>query len=98
MNQTEIFRVDVFFVEHCGGYPLQACVQILPQMRSIYYWEGKVQNEPEYLLLIKTLDEKFAELESFIRSNHSYEVPEITAINTDKVSEPYLIWINKYLG
>ena len=41
------------------GEKLAACVQILPKMTSVYFWEGKVQTEPEHLLLIKTLDEKF---------------------------------------
>ena len=67
-------------------------MQILPQMTSVYFWEGKVQTEPEHLLLIKTLEEKFDELSEFIKRNHSYEVPEIVAIGADKVSEDYLRW------
>jgi periplasmic divalent cation tolerance protein len=76
---------------------LAACVQILPQMTSVYFWEGKVQNEPEHLLLIKTLEEKFDELSEFIRANHSYEVPEIVAIEAENVSEAYLNWLSKYV-
>ena len=72
---------------------LAACVQILPQMTSVYFWEGKVQTEPEHLLLIKTLEEKFDELSAFIKSNHSYEVPEIVAIEAEKVSEDYVDWV-----
>jgi len=45
---------------------LAACVQILPQMTSVYVWEGKVQKENEHLLLIKTLPEKWEELRDFI--------------------------------
>ncbi len=74
---------------------LAACVQILPRVTSVYFWEGKVQTEPEHLLLIKTLEEKFDELSEFIRANHSYDVPEIVAINADKVSEDYLNWIRE---
>src|SRR5688500_4096129 len=73
---------------------LAACVQILPQMTSVYFWEGKVQTESEHLLLIKTLEEKFDELSEFIRANHSYEVPEIVAIDVAKVSDGYLSWIH----
>ncbi len=76
---------------------LAACVQILPKMTSVYFWKGKVQTEPEHLLLVKTLDEKFDELSEFIRANHSYEVPEIVAIPADKVSEDYLGWMNEVL-
>ena len=72
---------------------LAACVQILPQMTSVYFWEGKVQTEPEHLLLIKTLEEKFDELSAFIKTNHSYDVPEIVAIDAEKVSDDYLNWV-----
>ena len=68
---------------------LGACVQILPQMKSVYVWEGKLQREGEHLLLIKTLPEKFDELSDFIRANHPYDVPEIVAIEAGRVSEPY---------
>jgi periplasmic divalent cation tolerance protein len=76
---------------------LAACVQILPQMTSVYFWDGKVKNEPEHLLLIKTLEERFDELSEFIRANHSYEVPEIVAIEAENVSEAYLNWLSKYV-
>ncbi len=77
---------------------LAACVQILPQMTSVYVWEGKMQKEPEHLLLIKTLPEKFDELSEFITVNHSYSVPEIVAINAERVSTPYLAWMKDLLG
>ena len=77
---------------------LAACVQILPKMTSVYFWEGKVQAEPEHLLLIKTLEEKFDDLQAFILRNHSYDVPEIVAIDAEKVSEDYLTWLKDYIG
>ena len=76
---------------------LAACVQILPQMTSVYIWEGKLQREGEHLLLIKTLPEKFDALEKFITDNHSYDVPEIVAIDAERVSERYLSWIKETL-
>jgi periplasmic divalent cation tolerance protein len=72
---------------------LAACVQILPQMTSVYFWDGKIQSEPEHLLLIKTLEDKFEELSEFIKQNHSYEVPEIVAVNAERASEDYSKWI-----
>src|SRR5215207_8960051 len=72
---------------------LAACVQILPKMTSVYFWEGKVQTEREHLLLIKTLEEKFDALSDFIHEHHSYEVPEIVAIAAERVSGDYLGWI-----
>ena len=74
---------------------LAACVQILPQMTSVYKWQGEVQTESEYLLLIKTLEERFDELSAFITANHRYAVPEIVAVKADRVSEPYLAWITE---
>ncbi len=71
---------------------LAACVQILPPMKSFYFWENRVQAETEHLLLIKTLAEKFDELEMFIKGNHSYQTPEIIAISAEKVSQNYLDW------
>ena len=76
---------------------LAACVQILPKMTSVYVWEGMVQTEPEHLLLIKTLEEKFDALADFIRKNHSYDVPEIVALEAEKVSDSYLSWLTDYL-
>lgn len=72
---------------------LAACVQILPGMTSVYFWEGKIQTEGEHLLLIKTLPEKFDQLTAFIKQHHSFEVPEIIAIDAEKVSEDYLSWV-----
>ena len=79
------------------GAELAACVQILPQMTSVYFWDGRVQTEPEHLLLIKTLEEKFDALKDFIQTNHSYDVPEIVALEAEKVSESYLGWLTDYL-
>ena len=77
---------------------LAACVQILPQMKSIYIWEGKVQKENEHLMIIKTLPEKWEALRDFITANHSYDVPEIVAIDAAQVAQPYLEWIKNVLA
>jgi len=76
---------------------LAACVQILQMMKSVYFWQGAVQKEPEHLMLIKTLEEKYEALEKFILSNHSYDVPEIVAVTAEKISGSYLTWMNEYL-
>jgi periplasmic divalent cation tolerance protein len=76
---------------------LAACVQILPPMKSYYFWKGEVQTDSEHLLLIKTLEEKFDDLEKFIQENHPYEVPEIVAISAGKVSDSYLGWMKDFL-
>lgn len=76
---------------------LAACVQVLPPMKSFYFWEGAVQIDSEQLLLIKTLAENFDELRDFILANHSYSTPEIVAVEAAKVSDDYLAWLKRYL-
>jgi len=76
---------------------LAACVQILPQMLSIYAWEGNVVKDQEHLLLIKTLPEKWEELRDFITANHTYDTPEIVAIDAATVAEPYRKWLEAAL-
>jgi periplasmic divalent cation tolerance protein len=93
-NEEEAGRLAHAIVES----KLAACVQILPQVTSVYFWEGKIHSEHEHLLLIKTLQEKFDDLSEFIRENHSYEVPEIVAIDAEKVSESYLSWLRDVLS
>jgi len=76
---------------------LAACVQVLPQMRSFYFWQGEVQKEGECLLLIKTLPAKYDAVEAFILANHSYSVPEIVALDAARISESYSDWMKNYL-
>lgn len=75
---------------------LAACVQVLPGMRSFYFWEAEVRDEPEHLLLIKVPKENFARLEKFIQTRHSYDVPEIVALEAADVAESYLNWLRDY--
>jgi len=77
---------------------LAACVQILPKMTSVYLWEGAVKKEPEHLLLIKTLDTSYKELKEFIIENHDYDVPEIIAFESEKISEDYFSWLTDSLS
>lgn len=77
---------------------LAACVQVLPDMNSVYFWEGKIRSDSENLLLIKTLAKQFAGLSDFIKSNHSYDTPEIIALNASEVESSYLKWMTDYLS
>jgi periplasmic divalent cation tolerance protein len=74
---------------------LAACVQILPDIESIYRWNNEVQREKEVLILAKTSADKFAELEKSVRAVHSYETPEIIAVPASQISEPYRAWLNE---
>ncbi len=75
------------------GSRLAACVQIMPEMESVYHWEGQVERAPETLLLAKTTPENFAGLEVAVRALHSYETPEIVALSITAASAPYLEWL-----
>jgi periplasmic divalent cation tolerance protein len=72
---------------------LAACVNILPQMTSIYSWQGKVEESSEYLLVVKTIAAAFAEVSHVIKELHSYELPECICLAIEDGSEPYLEWI-----
>jgi periplasmic divalent cation tolerance protein len=75
------------------GSRLAACVQIMPEMESVYHWQGQIERAPEILLLAKTTPENFAELEREVRALHSYETPEIVALPLTDASAPYLEWL-----
>ena len=72
---------------------LAACVQILPEMKSVYRWQGKIERQPEVLLIAKTTRSKFPELERRVRASHSFEIPEIVALPVVAGSAPYLQWL-----
>lgn len=80
------------------GAHLAACVQILPEMESVYRWEGKIERQSEILLLAKTTRAKFADLEREVRALHSYETPEIVAVPIVAGSNPYLEWLDASLN
>ncbi len=85
----EATRIAELLVNKC----LAACVQILPDMQSIYVWKGEVQRGKEVLLLAKSKRANFVELEREVRAIHSYETPEIIALPIVEGSEPYLKWL-----
>lgn len=72
---------------------LAACVQILPEIESVYHWEGKVERAPETLLFAKTTRSAFPALEAAVRALHSYQTPEIVALDITAGSAPYLDWL-----
>lgn len=72
---------------------LAACGNVLPGMRSIYRWEGKVQEEGEALLLLKTTRARFPALRERLLALHPYEVPEVLALPVQAGAERYLAWV-----
>jgi periplasmic divalent cation tolerance protein len=76
---------------------LAGCVQMLP-IHSVYRWQGEVRTGAEWLLSIKTVERRYAELEQHIRANHTYETPEIVRVAIAGGSREYLDWIDECVG
>lgn len=72
---------------------LAACVNIIKNECSLYFWEGKIQEECEYQMIIKTKKEFFEKIKENIELSHSYKVPEIISINIADGNSSYLNWI-----
>ena len=72
---------------------LAACVNLVPQVESIYLWEGKIQSENEVLAIFKLRSDGFDILEKILSERHPYEVPEIVGVAADSVNAGYLDWV-----
>lgn len=72
---------------------LAACVNVVPGLRSVYRWQGKVEIDDEVLLLIKTAADRFEALRERVRSRHPDDVPEIVAVPVTEGLESYLQWV-----
>jgi periplasmic divalent cation tolerance protein len=72
---------------------LAACGNVVPGVVSIYRWEGGVHEDPEYLLIFKTVAEKVAALEATVVRQHPYEVPEFLVLPVMGGYQPYLNWV-----
>ena len=74
---------------------LAACVQLIPNLRSVYRWQGKIQKEEEILVLVKSQKKLFQSIKKKIQELHSYDVPEIVALPITDGSKEYLDWISQ---
>ena len=77
---------------------LAACVNIVGPIRSVYRWKEAVQNEQEYLLIIKTTAERTAQLQAAFKELHTYELPECVELDVSGGSHPYLAWVAAEVG
>jgi periplasmic divalent cation tolerance protein len=77
---------------------LAGCVNVIPAVNSIFVWEGKIEEESESLLLIKSHTRKFVELQSRIVELHSYDCPEIICLSIQDGYKPYLDWLNSTIS
>ena len=90
-NEDEAARIANDIV----GARLAACANIIRGVRSIYQWQGKVEDDSEVLMIVKTRAELFGALEKRVKELHSYTVPEIIALPVVHGSEGYLAWIGE---
>ena len=72
---------------------LAACVNIVPAEQSIYMWKGEICKETEHIAIIKTTDNRYSELELYIKEQHPYELPEIITTPITAGSQDYLTWL-----
>ena len=73
---------------------LAACVQVMP-IQSYYHWQGKIANDDEKLLLIKTKSSLYTKVEKAIIAHHAYELPEVIQLPISAGFSGYLNWLNK---
>jgi periplasmic divalent cation tolerance protein len=76
------------------GKGLAACVNILPQIRSIYRWQGELHSDSEVLMIIKTNQQGYAKLERWLLDKHPYDTPEVLALTVEAGAHDYLDWID----
>jgi periplasmic divalent cation tolerance protein len=88
-NEEEGAKIARVIIEE----QLAACVNIVRNIRSIYRWQGRIEDETEVLLIAKTRKELFEKLKNRVKSMHSYAVPEVIAIPVQAGSEDYLRWL-----
>jgi len=72
---------------------LAACVNVLPAIRSIYRWQGEIQDDAEALMIVKTSRSAYAALEAWLIEHHPYDVPEVLAVPVLQGSAAYLEWV-----
>lgn len=72
---------------------LAACANIVGPVDSVFWWKGKLREEAEYLVIIKTMEDALDNVRTVIRELHSYELPEFTVLGIEAGSREYLAWI-----
>lgn len=77
---------------------LAACVNIIGPIRSVYRWRDAIEDDREYLLIIKTRATLYVKVELRVRELHTYEVPEVLALTADRGSPPYIKWLLESTG
>ncbi|WMS86303.1 divalent-cation tolerance protein CutA [Pleionea litopenaei] len=74
---------------------LAACVNIVPNVRSFYSWQGKIECDEEFQLVVKSTEQRLEQLEQAVKKLHPYEVPELVVLPMLAISDDYLNWLKK---
>jgi len=74
---------------------LAACVNVLPGVSSYFRWKGEIQNEQEFMLILKTSTDRLRKLIERIKNLHPYEVPEIVSLSVEEGYQPFLDWVER---
>jgi periplasmic divalent cation tolerance protein len=74
-----------------------ACVNIVPRVRTLYRWQGKIECGTESLMIVKTKSSLLHDIIALVKANHSYQVPEVIALSIDGGSPDYLAWLEDEL-
>jgi periplasmic divalent cation tolerance protein len=74
---------------------LAACVNLVPGLRSIYRWEGRIEEDAEVLLVVKTRSAQLGHLEQRLRQLHPYDLPELISLSISGGSTDYLEWLRR---
>lgn len=77
---------------------LAACVNILPNIQSVYQWKGDIVRDKEIILFIKTHQKHYAAIEQTLQKVHPYEVPELIALSLENGLPSYLAWIDSVVA
>ncbi|OHD56424.1 MAG: hypothetical protein A2Y33_15655 [Spirochaetes bacterium GWF1_51_8] len=99
---TEVYQVTITVPDEAAGgvladelvgKRLAACVQLLGPIRSVYRWEGKIEDNPEWMCIAKTTAGRFPALLEAVRKLHPYRVPEVLAMPASDGNPDYLKWV-----
>ncbi|HJS65926.1 MAG TPA: divalent-cation tolerance protein CutA [Nitrospiraceae bacterium] len=91
VNQEEAVRIGKEMV----NAKLAACANVIPGIQSIYRWNGKVVQEEEVLLILKSVKPRYRALEKAIKAMHTYEIPEIIALPVKEGLDRYIGWVGR---
>ncbi len=92
ITTTDSDKTANVIAESLVYYNLSPCVQIVPNIKSVYKWDGKLDKSSEILLIIKTIPEKLQDCKKLILKYHNYDVPEIVLTDGDILNDAYRNW------